>query len=179
MKRVGIEFMRQPTWLAVWLPACLAVGVTAGMLYAKGRSVQNAARSVESQTARLTLQARSVRDATAKARAAQAADSGLQQQRTVAKLLRQDWNPAFATVESLQLPGIRLVQLSFDASSQAVRIEYEVESVAQATAVTSAINSGFDAPPWRLEGITAGAAAGITGPQRMRATWVTQLHRLR
>lgn len=178
MKRVRIDFTQRRPWLGVWVAACLLTGLMAGAVVVKVRALDQATRDIEARGVQIAAQALALRTAADKLLAAQAADPRTARLRDINELLRLDWNPAFATIENLQLPGARIVQVSFNAASEAIRIEYEVETVAQASALTSALNDGLATPAWRLESVT-GAAAASPVASKMRASWATQLEALR
>jgi hypothetical protein len=73
----------------------------------------------------------------------------------VLQLLKLDLNKPFSTAENLEEPGVRLRSLSLDAASDSLKLEYELDSVVKATAVTEALNAGYETRPWRLESVSA------------------------
>lgn len=98
-----------------------------------------------------------------------------------AKLLQQDLNKVFSTIEVLKEPGVRLRSLSLDGSSSVVRLEFEIDSVAKATALTAVLNAGYDGRPWQLEGVSSAGnnnAMGFATTQTVRAIWFVELGKL-
>lgn len=99
-----------------------------------------------------------------------------------AKLLQQDLGKVFAVIENLKEEGVRLRAVKLDAGSGTLHLEYELDTLARAAAVTALLNAGYETRPWHMENV--GAAAGNNGPgfsapvQALRAKWVTQLDRL-
>lgn len=90
-----------------------------------------------------------------------AADARLRQQVQAQMLL--DLNPVFATIEGLQLPGVQLRSMNVDAGSGVVRVEYTLDSVAQASLVSEKLNGGYDKKPWVLTGVMVNAGSGLGG----------------
>lgn len=74
-----------------------------------------------------------------------------------------DLNPVFATIEGMQLPGVQLRNLNVDAGSGAVRVEYTLDSVAQASLVSERLNAGYDKKPWALTGVVVNVGSGSGG----------------
>lgn len=89
-----------------------------------------------------------------------------------AQLLQLDLNKAFATIENLQAPGARLRGLTLDATSNTLRLEYELDAVDKASTITEALNTGYDVRPWQLESVSAAA------PPVFKGQWVVQLKKL-
>ena len=106
----------------------------------------------------------------------------------------QNLNKVFASAENLKEPDTRLRNLSFDGSSSALRLEFEIDSLPRAASVTAILNAGYDSQPWQLESVTAsgsGANGGVgmgTSPmsaspfvptsQSLRGVWSVQLGKL-
>lgn len=178
MKPVRIEFVRAPRWLTVWVPASLAIGVLFGTLAAMDQSLRRSGQQVRDDAVRVRAQIASLQEAEKQAAALRTTDPRQAQLLGVQQQLRLDWNPAFATVENMDQPGAKLVHFSINAASKTTRVEYEVESVVQASAMTVAMNAGTSTSPWRLERVTTGGSAAIAG-DRMRATWSAHLGALR
>lgn len=97
-----------------------------------------------------------------------------------------DLNPVFATIEGVQLPSVQLRGLNVDSGSGVVRVEYMLDSVAQASLVSEKLNTGYDKKPWALTGVGYVASAGASavlrefGDSKLRtgvyaATWVAQM----
>ena len=179
MKPVRIEFVKAPRWLAAWVPACLAIGVLFGTLAAMDQTLRRSGQQVEDESVRIRAQIASLREAEKQAAASRATDPRQAQLQGVQQQLRLDWNPAFATVENMDQPGAKLVNFRIDAPSKTVRIEYEVESVVQASAMTVAMNAGTSTSPWRLERATAGGGGTSLSADRMRAAWNAPIGGLR
>ena len=178
MKILRIDFVETSRWLVVWVPTFFAIGAVIGAVYIKDRSWQTSIDATKSQSVQLRVQERALKDAVTKT-ATQAMEPRIAQLDGIRQKMRLDWNPAFATIENLQEPGTRLLLLRFDAASQTIGLEYEVQSIRQAIALTTAMNAGYATAPWKLEGATGVELAAPKGSDRMRATWTTRLSDLR
>lgn len=179
MKRVRIDFAHGRRWIAIWLPACAIMGGVLGAALQQGRMIEAATRNAQQSRARLATESAEALKAQAQYTADRANDSRRTELQGVAAALLRDWNPAFATVENMRQPGMRLLLLHLDAASGTIRVEYELESVAQAAALTADLNAGFAAAPWRLETIGGTAAPAVGRSGRVRAAWNTRLDALR
>jgi hypothetical protein len=178
MKPVRIEFITAPRWPLVWLPAAVAIAIGAGAFYAVHQSLDGSTSALRAKTARVMLESQALRQARAQAAAAQAADPAANHLKSIGRQLRADWNPAFATIENLAQHNTRLLFFSIDASSESIRLEYEVPTMDDATSLTAQMNGGVPHSPWKLESVTA-PNAGAAGAAKMRGTWSAKLGRLR
>lgn len=179
MKRVDLNFVRPSKWIFIWVAALLmlaagtaAVGWTAGKLGRVTQSNDEAAQRIIAKVQELSSQH-------ANALAAANADPTQAQFRKVQGQLQLDWSPVFATVENLREPGTRLVSLVIGSDTQTIQVEYEVESLAQAARLTSAMNAGLPQPAWKLASVSAVSAGGLAASERMRGIWRGQLNGLR
>lgn len=178
MKPLHIEFVRSPAWLGPWLAASMVISIATGALFAADHSLREATRRAQQKAVDLQSQVSALRNADTKALAAQATDPRTAQMRSVQRQLNTDWNPAFATIEHIQEPGVRLLTFSIDATTRTARLEYEVESIGQATSLTTEMNLGLHAPAWRLESAAA-ASIQASDREKIRATWTGSLDLLR
>lgn len=158
MRPIRVEWVPSRAWRVIWgVVAVAAVGIAlvAGRQWQGHQTVLSHAQ--ERQNALLTQidalrqPPKPLSPAVAKLR------SQVQGQ------LLLDFNPVFATVEGMQLPGVHLRSLNLDAGSGAVRVEYALESVAQASLVSDKLNTGYDKKPWALTGVVANAGSGAGG----------------
>lgn len=178
---IRIDFVRPREWIIVWTVAamvtCAAVAAAIVMVLDKNRQ----ARLALSMTSAATLQVQALRGRTQAAAEAARTDPTVAGIKAVSVLLQLDLNPFFAVIENVAEPGTRLVSAQFDAGSQDIRLEYDVETLAHAATLTSALNAGYDTPPWRLEAVTSISLASNsgTGSRGMRASWTSKLALLR
>lgn len=179
VKALRVDFLRRPRWLIAWLPACMVLGTVLGASIQQGRMLEAQTRATREQAARLAAQATEKLKVQAQLAAEQARDPRRAELASVASALSRDWNPAFATVENLRQPGLRVLQLHLDGASGSIRLEYEVDAFAQAAAVTADLNAGYATAPWRLESIGRIAAATGPGNERLRAAWTARIDTLR
>ncbi|WP_147321209.1 hypothetical protein [Rhodoferax lacus] len=87
-----------------------------------------------------------------------------------AQQLQLDLNPAFAAVENLKIAGVRLTGMSLDTKADILRLDYEMDSLAQATQVTEQLNAGFESKPWKLGGVSAAQSSLKPGPGNLAYT---------
>jgi hypothetical protein len=174
---IRVDFMPQRRWVHLWMVAavvCAAlVSATTLLVLQNGRQAQVAT----SRAAAARLQAKALGMQTQKAAEAEKTDAGLVGLRVASTLLRLDVNPVFSVLENIAEPGARLAAVQFDAHSQQIRLEYNVESLSHAATLTTSLNAGYDAPPWRLEAVTGvdSAHAPPHGGAAMRASWSSRL----
>ena len=126
MKPIEIEFLADPRkgW-AWWAFGFVAIALVCVTIW-KVQEYRQASELLESEIATLkaSIASRAVAVVPTDRRK-------LESKRAIAKLLQQDLGTMFAAVESLRLPDVRLKNLSFEASSNAIRIEYELNSMTQ------------------------------------------------
>jgi hypothetical protein len=173
MKTLHIEFIHSQRWKWVWLLSAVGVSVS-GILYAmQYRELSNARKVVETHIHELNKQLLPI--------AAQpiAANPRRNTDLQVANTLQNDLNRVFTAIEVVKEPNTRLRNLSLDASSSTVRLEYEIDTVARATSVTLSLNAGYTEAVWRLESINSVSAAtsggtpviGVPVVSLFRAIW--------
>jgi hypothetical protein len=153
MKTLNIQFIHTKHWQWLW---CLATVGLAGLLitYAP-RYYQLSKERQGTQTLTTQLSQQAV-PAPAAPKPADPRGAHIQQ---VASALQNDLNRVFTLVEAVKEPNTRLRNLSLDAPSSTVRLEYELDSMARASSVTLSLNAGYPEGPWRLESINATTAA--------------------
>jgi len=147
MKTLHIEFIHPQKWKWVWLVAVVCVSAS-GMLYARQyREHVNERKVVETHIHELNKQLLPI--------AAQpiAVNPRRNTDLQAANALQNDLNRVFTAIEVVKEPNTRLRNLSLDASSSTVRLEYEIDTVARATSVTLSLNAGYTEAVWRLESI--------------------------
>ena len=177
MKSLQIEFVRNRSWRLLSGSAgtvCLAVlGMAAWHSWQGGI----ARRELSEQTTsaiQLAQRLREQRQAPIDPRRPNA--------QLVAQLLQQVLNVMFATVVSVKEPGTGLRSHSFDASSNALHLEYELDSLARASSVTAALNAGRDIGPWQLENVSSTAGSVPAGVATLAlsfvGSWLSRLDKL-
>ena len=183
MKPVRIDFIAQRRWRWVWGVAALACLALIGASAWQWQQIDQARRAKQAEIQTLLDAQKRMQRLQAPEPQSAAPKPGAQQ---AARLLQQDLNKVFATVENLQLPGARLRALSIDAASNTLRLEYELDSLVKASSLTQELNRGYDSAPWRFEGATSigvreatGLGAGnLAQTQAYRGVWLAQLGRL-
>ncbi|MCW5651996.1 MAG: hypothetical protein KIS62_19790 [Ramlibacter sp.] len=101
----------------------------------------------------------------------------------VSKILQQDWNKMFSTIENMNPTETTLLGVSADGETGSIRLVYRLGSLAAVSMLTAQLNAGYDAPPWVLEsagGFRAArsAAARDMTSQELEATWSGKLQGL-
>jgi hypothetical protein len=167
-----INFVPQTYWRAPWLMAALVVLAMAATSAIKLRQSQRDQRALSQTLA--TLRAQPVAANTV---AAPLGNPRLEYSRQAAHGLQTNLNNVFTLVENVKEPSVRLRNLSLDNASDAVRLEYELDSLPRASSITLALNAGYDYSPWRLESISAinGLQAAST---QFRALWSANIGKL-
>lgn len=170
MKSVRIEFVPSKSWRLIWVAVallCVSIVVLASLRW---RGITSATALIEQSVlqAQDQIRQRSIREIPV----AEPKQASAQQ---AAILLQRDLNAAFLVAENMQEPKVKLKSFNYEAATNTLRLEYELDSMARASSVTSMLNAGFEnSLPWTLEaaaviGAANGAAAGV------RATWVGRL----
>lgn len=171
MKPVRIDFVEPRAWRFIW---AAAAGVVLAIVATTGVDVWQLRQQrvvLEQQLA--TLQAQQLQRLAQAQPAASPQDNPRAASEAAARrLLQRDWNRLYDAIETPALVEVRLVQLNMDAVSGQVVLEYELESMAQASAVTQALNavSGQDSL-WRLDRLENPAQGGTVGVARVRGVW--------
>jgi hypothetical protein len=157
MKTLHIEFIHSQRWKLIWLLAVACVSAS-GILYARQyRKLSNERKVAETRINELNKQLLPI--------AAQpiAANPRRNTDLQVANALQNDLNRVFTAIEVVKEPNTRLRNLSLDASSSTVRLEYEIDTVARAISVTLSLNAGYTEAAWRLDSINSVSAATSVG----------------
>ncbi len=76
-----------------------------------------------------------------------------------AQLLQTDLSKAFASLENLKIPGVRLQSLTLNASQNLVEVEFEFSQLGQTSDISEALMSGYAKSPWQLMSANALARA--------------------
>lgn len=180
MKALHIEFVRDSRWCWVWMTT-LACGIAMAALFTwRYLALRQETLEHTEQTRVLQLQLQKLRTPVPIK-----ADPRRASVDQAAQFLRMDANRVFATPENLDIAGVRLRNLSFESTSGIVKLEYELDTLDRAAAITEALNGGYDARPWRLENVSAsnsnqapGATAGILSAPQFRGLWSARLNLL-
>lgn len=158
MNPIRVEWVPSRAWRVIWGVAAVAA---VGMVLVAGRqwqSYQTALVQEHEQQQEMSAQLDALKQP---AKPLSPAIAKLRSQ--VQGQLLLDLNPVFATVEGMQLPGVHLRSLNLDAGSGSVRVEYALDSVAQASLVSEKLNAGYDRKPWVLTRVVANAGSGAGG----------------
>lgn len=176
MKPVRIDFVEDNSrlwaWFFVLAVAAALIGATATHWIRLRQDT--AVRTAEA--AALQLQA----DAVRKAQAA-VTNPRLASTQRAAKLLQQDLNGVFAVVENYKEPGVRLRAITIDVTGNAVRVEYDLDSVQKVAELTAYLNGGHERGPWKLESVRGNRAGGLhqlASTVSAQASFVTSLNAL-
>jgi hypothetical protein len=150
MKPLQYEFVEPTAWRWVWGFALIAGVCIAGAGLVAYQKTVTQHTALQDKLA--TLQGQLTR---AQVQPIVAGSPQLASLQRVAKHVQQDMNVVFAAPENLQESGTRLKGLTWDASSNTLKLEFELDSVVQASAVTLALNTGYDAGPWQFESVSS------------------------
>ncbi|MFT4190015.1 MAG: hypothetical protein QM617_00645 [Comamonas sp.] len=169
MKPVRIDWVARRhvpmAWIVLGLSACIAAGAVGGHAFKlqQGRAVAERDIAVLERRLREVAERQTAAPAAPNPRHASLAQA--------AALLAQDFNPVFATLERIQIPGALLRHLVIDAQAGEVRIEYALDDFARVAQVDGALNAGLERRPWQLEQAgSAGARNGTAVTARWRAS---------
>ncbi len=180
MKAIQINFVQGRAWVLLWaVVGALAVASVGFLVWSwwHGRE-QNVVLTKELAAIEQTLKDQAL------ANGAPAVESPrLIDEEQAHALLARDWNPLYDTLEAVDLPGVRLVQISFDAATGQAQVEYELDRIELGASVTAALNAALrptgqpaGPPIWLLQRLSGGAASSVTGnPGKARGSWAGQL----
>jgi hypothetical protein len=153
MKALHIDFVPSTQWRTIWLVAAIAAVTMAAIALPKYLNLYQVQRNLDQSIADLRKQA------TAPAIPVMVPiDPRFANAQTAAEMLQLDLNRVFTLIESIKEPSTRLRNLSIDSAAGTARVDYELDSIPRASALTAALNAGYDQAPWRLESISAIAA---------------------
>ena len=193
MRALRLDFVPDERWLSVWLTATSCVAVCLVALAWGTLQMQPDRRGIASAREEIALQKADL-DRT-KAMAAEAAAntaSRAESEKIAVLLLRRDWNTPFRIIESLNVPGARLVQFQLDGRSGQAQLEYELDTFVHGSDVTAKLNLISVEPSmigeimlpkvrssqldraWQLERLSAGAF-GSSGQSKARGLWIGRL----
>ena len=161
MTPIHINFAVNRQWRWVWVFALLVCLVLISAAAWRGMAAQQALlrerQGIENLQARLQQ---------IKVPAVVKIDPQQQSKAQAAKLLNMDLNGIFVAVENLKLPGVRLTSIAFDAGTNKLRLDYELDTLAKAAKLTELLNAGDETRPWKLESVlaTTPSTGSNTGP---------------
>jgi hypothetical protein len=178
MRPVHIAFIEDRRWRWVWIFVALCcTGMLGGTVW-QWKQKDQAIREVIERIGTLQTQLQILRTPVVVKTDPRQGSTQLATQ-----LLQQDLNLVFATPENLQITGVRLRSLSLETASGTLRLEYEMDSITKAAALTESLNMGYEQRPWRLDGVSGAVSGGNAigrsiAPVMFRGTWSVQLKRL-
>lgn len=170
MKPVQIQFVAPRAWRPIWLISALLL--IALLSHTGWRVWQQHQLRLGLQAQLAHLQAQSTTRSTPTLPDIDPRHTSAQAAR---RLLQRDWNRVFDAVEDPALSQARLVQMSVDAATGDVRLEYELESFAHASLVTAALNGPQAIALWQLERVDAGATRQDPGVGKARGVWSAKM----
>jgi len=171
MKTVQIEFVEPRAWKFIWAAAAvvaLAITITTAVKVWQLRQQQAeiAKELVNLHDRQLQRLAQEKINAPPKDNPRAASEAAAR------RLLQRDWNQLYDAIETPALGKVRLVQLSFDAVTGQVMLEYELDTIALAADVTKALSAPSGGlAVWQLERLENGAQGGPVGTGRIRGVW--------
>jgi hypothetical protein len=144
MKALHIDFVPSTQWRTIWLVAAIAAVTMAAIALPKYLNLYQVQRNLDQSIADLRKQA------TAPAIPVMVPiDPRFANAQTAAEMLQLDLNRVFTLIESIKEPSTRLRNLSIDSAAGTARVDYELDSIPRASALTAALNAGYDQAPWR------------------------------
>lgn len=171
MRPVRIDFVEPRAWKYIWASSAVVLLAIAAATGVKVWQLRQQRVVLEQQLAALQAQQRQGLEQAQPAKSPQD-NPRAASEAAARRLLQRDWNRLYDAIETPALDKVRLVQLNMDAVSGLVVLEYELESMAQVSAVTQALNaiSGQDSL-WRLDQLENSAQGGTVGVARVRGVW--------
>ena len=150
MKPIRINFFEDQRWKLIWAVAVVVilciVAITGWRLWQLSQEhsdIEDQIRKAQTQMMQLkgSIPTRTLAQQTELDR--------------ISRLLAQDLNKVFGTIEGISDKGVRLVSMSFDANSGAMELTYELESIELANVVTQRLNLGYDKKPWHMKSLSS------------------------
>jgi hypothetical protein len=176
MKAIAIDFVADKSWRWIWAAAALCAVCVAGGVALYWQKINQATRDIESRVGLVKQQI-----AQLNARRVVVADPKQASAGQAVQLLQQDLNKVFASAENLKEIGVRLRNMNLDGTAGVLRLEFELDAIAKASAVTEALNGGYESRPWQLESVTGaggGGPIGFASAQMVRGLWFVQIDKL-
>lgn len=176
MKSIRVDFVPRKAWQGIWATAGICVLCVAGAAGWRWMELHTAAQALADQLQSVQQEIQRLRQPVTNA-----ADPRYASAEQAARLLQLDLNKAFAVVENIREPGVRLRNMQLEPGSNTLRLEYELDAMAKTTLITELLNAGYDVPPWQLESVTSmppSQAGFMAISQIARGIWSAQLSRL-
>lgn len=180
MKPIQMEFIENQRWRWIWSVAILCGLALLGSAMWRSKRLEPAIHAESERLGAVQLRLQQLR-----LPVQHKGDPRHISWAQAAQLLQFDPNRAFTTVENLQERDIGLRSLSLEAASNRLRLEYEVDSLVKAAAVTELLNAGYELRPWQLESVhrtgpvnAAGALPMGSETASFRGIWSVQLNQL-
>ncbi len=175
MRPVQIDFVAPRAWKFIWAAGAvvvLAVLATSGaklwQLRQQRVALEQQLTALQAQQLQRLAQTKTVEPSQGNPRAASEA--------MARRLLQRDWNRLYDAIETPALAKVRLVQLNMDAVTGQAMLEYELESMAQAGAVTQALNDASGpSGVWQLERLESSGQGDPAGVAKIKGVWRAEL----
>ncbi len=169
MKPVRIQFVEPRAWKVIWLVTGVILLSIAGFTGWQVWQQHQIRKGLQVELDRLQVEL--------KARAAPVAPAVNPREaseKAAQHLLQWDWNRVFDSIENPELGTARLVQISVEAETGDVRLEYELENIGEGSAVTAALNAGDNPAVWQLERLAAAPInvnSSYSSNAKVRGVW--------
>lgn len=154
MKALHLDYIERRSWISVWI---LAAAILFGLLVLMSRQVITTLGDLQ------TLDEKSIsiqnKIETARGKNNVSVNPQVPSIQLTSRALQLDLNKPFAALENMAIPGVLLVNVSFDMASDGLRVEYSMESISKAAEVTEYLNAGYDTRPWVMESLTSNVEA--------------------
>ena len=176
MKPIRIDFVHGQGWRKVWVCAIVVCAALAAAAAWKWQKLDRTTRDIHEQIVAIEQALERVR-----APALSITDPRQASIDQAVKLLGRDLNKAFATVENLRQPGVQLRALALDGTSDTIRLEYDLNSMAKVSLVTAALNGGYENAPWKLESVIGSGASTVGSAAQtaavFRGIWLVRVNK--
>ncbi len=174
MKSSPIEFIPSKAWIGIWCTAMVCFLSLIALFAPKALRHHQKYRLTEQKIVEFK-QNRTVD----KSVLVKLPSDRLNHSQQAAVLLQTDLNSVFTLIEKTKEANVRLRSLSIDSPSQAVRLDFELDSMVRAASVTTSLNAGYNEGPWRLEAVNPSALTNQAATKTSaRAVWGAELGKL-
>lgn len=155
MKPIKIDFVKPAVYPWIWgVTALLLAMILIGFAW-KGQSIRLQKAAVLSSTNELQAKLQALQAITNTPQAPNLDSSKQRQASQIAQRLQIDLDKPLRTLESLQIPGVRLRSLAIDNQQSSIEIELDLPSLQQLAIVSEALGTGYSKSPWVLLSTTA------------------------
>lgn len=181
MKPMHFDFAAKPLYPKIWLAFALSLACIFALFGWQMHQLSQQSRSLAEQAKQLQAKRSQLGAISPPVIQPQYSPAFSKQASQAAQLLTIDLNKAFAALENLIIPGVRLQTLNINAAQNLIEVEFEFAQLSQASDISEALTAGYSKAPWQLvstNAVSRGAPQAASAGPAFTGRWQAKLAQL-